>query len=52
MTSEFLVFTTGRFDRELKKLAASQPDLLEHYGAILDSLKSDPFNRSRRYRIN
>ena len=51
MTSEFLVFTTSRFDRELKKLVAHHPELPEHYGAILAALKQDPYNRGRRYLI-
>lgn len=51
MTSEFLVFTTSRFDRELKKLSGAHSDLPEHYRNILDDLKADPYNRSRRYPI-
>jgi hypothetical protein len=29
MTAEFIVFTTSRFDRELKKLVAQHPELPE-----------------------
>jgi mRNA-degrading endonuclease RelE of RelBE toxin-antitoxin system len=51
MTAEFIVFTTSRFDRELKKLIAQHPELPEHYRAIVDALKQDPYNRSRRYLV-
>ena len=51
MTAEFLVFTTSRFDRELKKLVAHHPELPEHYQSILADLKQDPYNSSRRFLI-
>jgi mRNA-degrading endonuclease RelE of RelBE toxin-antitoxin system len=51
MTAEFLVFTTSRFDRELKKLVSRHPELPEHYRGILAVLKQDPYNSSRRYLI-
>ena len=41
MTPEFLLITTSRFDRELRKLAARHPGLPE----------SDPYNRSRQHAI-
>jgi hypothetical protein len=43
MTAEFLVLTTGRFDRELKKLIASHPELPEHYRGIFAVLKQDRY---------
>ena len=51
MTAEFLVFTTSRFDRELKKLVAHHPELPEHYRSIVAALKQDPFNTTRRHLI-
>lgn len=51
MTRQFVVFTTGRFDRELKKLVAHHPELPEHYRNILAALKQDPYNSTRRYLI-
>jgi mRNA-degrading endonuclease RelE of RelBE toxin-antitoxin system len=51
MTAEFLVLTTSRFDRELKKLVAHHPELPEHYRSIIAALKQDPYNSSRRYLI-
>jgi mRNA-degrading endonuclease RelE of RelBE toxin-antitoxin system len=51
MTAEFLVLTTSRFDRELKKLAARHQELPEHYRDVVAALKQDPYNRSRRYLI-
>jgi mRNA-degrading endonuclease RelE of RelBE toxin-antitoxin system len=47
----FLVLTTSRFDRELKKLAARHPELPEQYRGILAVLRQDPYNSSRRYPI-
>jgi len=43
MTAVYLVLTTSRFDRELKKLVACHPALPEHYGDIVAALKEDPF---------
>jgi mRNA-degrading endonuclease RelE of RelBE toxin-antitoxin system len=51
MTAEFLVFTTSRFDRELKKLAARHSDLPQLYREIIDVLKTDPYNRTHRHPI-
>jgi len=51
MTAEFIVFTTSRFDRELKKLVAHHPELPEYYRGILAVIKQDPYNRSRRHLI-
>jgi len=51
MTAEFLVNTTSRFDRELKKLATKHsglPDLFRH---TIEILKADPYNRSRQHPI-
>jgi len=42
MTTEFLLLTTSRFDRELKKLAARHPELPERYRGILAVLKARP----------
>jgi mRNA-degrading endonuclease RelE of RelBE toxin-antitoxin system len=51
MTAEFLVLTTSRFDRELKKLVAHHAELPEHYRGIVAALRQDPYNRSRHYLI-
>lgn len=51
MTAEFLVLTTSRFDREVKKLVAHHPELPEHYRGIVAALKRDPYNRGHRYLI-
>jgi len=53
MTAEFLVFTTSRFDRELKK-ARFPPSRVA--GALprhscCPTIKQDPYNSSRRYLI-
>ena len=42
MTKEFLVITTSRFDRELKKLTAKHRDLSELFQRVIEILKSDP----------
>jgi len=42
MTSEFLVITTSRFDRELKKLASRRRGMPEVFRRVIDILKTDP----------
>jgi len=49
--NEFQVLTTSRFDREVKKLSAQHSELLDIYGEVINTLKTDPYNRSRRYAI-
>lgn len=39
MTSEFLVTTTSRFDRELIKLAAQHPGLPKLYRGVIEILE-------------
>ena len=51
MTSAFLVATTSRFDRELRKLAAEHPGLPGLFQRVIEILKTDPFNRSRQHPI-
>ena len=51
MTAGFLVTTTNRFDRELKKLAARHDSLPEIFRSVLETLRSDPYNRSRQHPI-
>jgi mRNA-degrading endonuclease RelE of RelBE toxin-antitoxin system len=51
MTTEFLVTTTSRFDRELKKLGAKHPALAEVFRQVVKILKADPYNRSRQHPI-
>ena len=51
MTHEFLVTTTSRFDRELMKLAAQHSGLPKLYRGVIEVLKTDPHNRSRRYPV-
>ena len=52
MTQPFLVTATGRFERELKKLAAYHPTLPGLFRRVIDILKADPYNRSRRQSKN
>lgn len=47
----FLVATTRRFDRELKKLASKHDSLPEIFRSVFETLKSDPYNRGRQYPI-
>lgn len=51
MISDFQVFTTNHFDRELKKLAARHETLPGIFQAVLMTLKTDPYNRSRQHAI-
>ena len=43
MTSAFLVVSTSRFDRELRKLVAEHSTLPVLLGRVIDILKTDPF---------
>jgi mRNA-degrading endonuclease RelE of RelBE toxin-antitoxin system len=49
MSAEFLVTTTSRFDRELKKLR--QPGVAEAFRQVIEILKADPYNSSRQHPI-
>ncbi len=51
MNAAYLVITTNRFERELKKLAAQHPALSGHYRRIIDILQADPYNRSQQHPI-
>ncbi len=50
-SSGFSVLTTAHFDRLLKKLARSHPELAERFEEIVGILTEDPFNKSRRFPI-
>jgi len=47
----FSVHTTAAFDREFRKLAKQQRDLIDHYRTTLVILANDPYNRSRENNI-
>lgn len=51
MTGPFVVFTTGRFDRLLKKHVHGHPELADVFAEVIAILRSDPYNRSRRHQI-
>jgi mRNA-degrading endonuclease RelE of RelBE toxin-antitoxin system len=51
MNAGFLVVTTSRFDRELKKLAAKHLDIAVTFRKAIEILKADPYNRSRQHHI-
>ena len=51
MTSSFDVRITPRFERLLTALAGHHAELTERYADAIEILKSDPYNRGRRYRI-
>ncbi len=51
MSAEFLVTTTSRFDRELKKLAGKYLVVPEAFRRIIEILEADPYNRGRQHPI-
>jgi mRNA-degrading endonuclease RelE of RelBE toxin-antitoxin system len=51
MTPSFVVRTTPRFERLLRRLARSHPELVDTYSEALTILGADPYNRSRRHQI-
>ena len=52
MTPPFVVRTTPRFERLLRRLVRGQPELVHHYAEALTILGADPYNRSRRHQIS
>jgi hypothetical protein len=51
MTPPFVVRTTPRFERLLRRLVRGHPELVDHYAEALTILDADPYNRSRRHQI-
>jgi hypothetical protein len=51
MSGAFVVLTTGRFDRLLKKHAHGHSELADVFAEVISILRSDPYNRSRRHQI-
>jgi mRNA-degrading endonuclease RelE of RelBE toxin-antitoxin system len=51
MTPPFIVRTTPRFERLLRRLTRGHPDLVDAYAEALMILGADPYNRSRRHHI-
>ena len=51
MTAGFLVTTTSRFDRELRKLVSKHDSLSEVFKSVIETLEADPYNRSRQRSI-
>lgn len=51
MRPPFVVRTTPRFERLLRRLARGHPDLVDAYAETLTILDRDPYNRSRRHHI-
>ncbi len=47
----FQVATTSRFDREMKKLSGRHAGIPEIFAKVIDILRADPFNTSRRHSI-
>jgi len=51
MNGPLVVLTTPRFDRLLKKHAPGHPELADVFAEVISTLKSDPYNQSRRHQI-
>jgi hypothetical protein len=51
MSGAFVVLTTGRFDRLLKKHAHGHPELAGVFAEVVAILRSDLYNRSRHHQI-
>jgi hypothetical protein len=47
----FSVFTTSHFDKLSRKLDKYHPDYLEVLSEAIGILKSDPYNKTKKYRI-
>jgi len=51
MTPPFTIRTVSQFDRLLRRLARQHPELAGIYAQALNTLRSDPYNVSRRHDI-
>jgi hypothetical protein len=51
MTPPFVVRSTPRCERLLRRLVRGHPELADHYAEALTILRSDPYNRRRRHQI-
>jgi len=51
MTPSFLVRTTPHFDRLLRALHRRHSDLAAVYAEAIETLSTDPYNRSHQHRI-
>ena len=51
MTPVFPIRTVPHFDRLLRRLERQHADLADRYAEALDVLRSDPYNRIKRYAI-
>ena len=51
MTSPFSVRIVPQFDRLLRRLSRSHPELPALFAQALDILRTDPYNRSREHNI-
>ena len=51
MSGTFEVVLSAHFGRELKKLTRARAEAATEYEEILPILRSDPYNRTRRYPI-
>jgi mRNA-degrading endonuclease RelE of RelBE toxin-antitoxin system len=51
MNGTFEVLVTAHFERGLKKLVRTHPDLEMEYRDILPILRADPHNRTRQHAI-
>lgn len=51
MTPPFVVRTTSRFERLLRRLTRGHPDLVDVYAEAITILGADPYNRRRRHPI-
>ena len=49
--TRFVVRTTSRFERLLRRLARGHPELVDAYADVLTILGADPYNHSRRHQI-
>lgn len=51
MPSPYRVVSTSRFDRDYKALVRRNPHAISLIEAMVEALRQDPHNRSKRYKI-
>lgn len=51
MPSNFRITYTTGFERDIKSLIVRNPEIYRQFKKLLDVLREDPFNTSRKYNI-
>lgn len=51
MLNKFNIFLISRFERDFKKIQNKDNKIINTFGSILEILKIDPFNKTKKHNI-